>query len=160
MKLMTLYPDVSQWSSVSTTSKWVFSCVSLAFLAMWITRGPAECEWRAPQWGPGHLDSAGWHPGPGMAAAPVCSHITILISHPPVAPRAYEKLSKIKPCVSHYIYIMSIQHLIKHWDTRWLATGSYLSSNMLHSRRSPSPVSKALLIDAFSFNVTWESVCT
>lgn len=138
LKLMTA-TVASQRSSVSTISKWVFSCVPLAFLAMWITRGPTECEWRAPQWRPGHLDSAGWHPGPGMAAIPVCSHIAILISHPAFSPHGYDKLSKTL-CVD------CIQHLIRHWDTRWLATGSYLSSNKLHGRWRQSLVSKAHLI--------------
>lgn len=64
--------------------KWVYSCVSSGFTAVWVSGGAAKCEWRAPKWRAGHMDPAGGHPGPGrlllfsLHTSP--SHLPTLVS--------------------------------------------------------------------------------
>lgn len=84
-----------------TGFKWVYSCVSSAFTAMWVSRGATECERRAPKWRPGDMDPARGHPGPGR--------LLLLSLHTLPFPPSL---------VSSAIAVI---HLNRHWivDTLW-----------------------------------------
>lgn len=133
----------------------------LDFLAMWVSGGATECEWRAPQWRPGDLDSAGGHPGPGIAAIAISSHIAISSSHTCwvryflICPSCIWEIKLVKPLCNDCIL-----HLIQHWGMQWLITGRYLSSNTLYCRSSHSLDSKYRLIYTLSFTINWEPTCT